>query len=150
MGCREGSLEPLQAWRELCGGDDGIRYPLEVMIPDPVHSGTESRFVSIGLSEAGQNVTSGFESSARGTPLLRSGDSMSRNVNSEDSEDMLPEYDFAGGVRGKHHEAYKAGTNVVFLEPDGAKVFTDSASVNRVLRLLLNLAKENIPPNKPT
>ena len=74
---------------------------------------------------------------------------MSQRVNPEGHEDMLPEYDFAHGVRGKHHEAYKAGTNVVFLEPDLAKVFTDSASVNRVLRLLLNLAKENVPTNKP-
>ncbi len=65
-----------------------------------------------------------------------------------EADEMLPEYDFAHGVRGKHHEAYKAGTNVVFLEPDVAKVFTDSASVNRVLRLLLNLAKENVP-NRP-
>ncbi len=58
---------------------------------------------------------------------------------------MRAEYDFSGGVRGKHHEAYKAGTNVVFLEPDVAKVFTDSASVNRILRLLLRLAKEQLP-----
>lgn len=28
--------------------------PLEAMIPDPVHSGAELRFVSIGLSEAGR------------------------------------------------------------------------------------------------
>ena len=74
---------------------------------------------------------------------------MSQKVNPEGDEDMLPEYDFAHGVRGKHHEAYKAGTNVVFLEPDLAKVFTDSASVNRVLRLLLNLAKENVSTNRP-
>jgi len=43
---------------------------------------------------------------------------------------MLPEYDFTHGVRGKHHEAYQAGTNVVFLEPDLARVFKDSDSVN--------------------
>jgi hypothetical protein len=74
---------------------------------------------------------------------------MSQNVNPEGDEDILPEYDFAHGVRGKHHEAYKAGTNVIFLEPDLAKVFTDSASVNRALRLLLNLAKEDAPTNRP-
>ena len=73
---------------------------------------------------------------------------MSQKVNPEGNEDMLPEYDFAHGVRGKHHEAYKAGTNVIFLEPDLAKVFSDSASVNRVLRLLLNLAKENVSTNR--
>jgi len=68
---------------------------------------------------------------------------MSQEINSDKEEDMLPEYDFAHGVRGKHHEAYKAGTNVVFLEPDVAKIFTNSASVNRVLRLLVELAKES-------
>lgn len=57
------------------------------------------------------------------------------------SDDMRPEYDFSSGVRGKHHEAYKAGTNVVFLDADVAKVFTDSKSVNRALRMLLDLAK---------
>ena len=69
---------------------------------------------------------------------------MSQEVNFEGDEDILPEYDFVKGVRGKHHEAYKAGTNVIFLEPDLAKVFKDSDSVNRVLRLLLHLAKENV------
>ena len=62
---------------------------------------------------------------------------------------MLPEYDFSRGVRGKHYQAYRAGTNVVFLEPDVAKAFPDSASVSRVLRLLLNLAMENAGTNKP-
>jgi hypothetical protein len=58
---------------------------------------------------------------------------------------MRPEYDFSHGVRGKHYEAYRAGTNVVFLEPDVAKAFADSASVNQALRLLLQLARTNIP-----
>jgi hypothetical protein len=74
---------------------------------------------------------------------------MSPKVNPEEDESILPEYDFAHGVRGKHREAYKAGTNVIFLEPDLAKVFRDSDSVNRVLRLLLNLAKENVAEKKP-
>jgi hypothetical protein len=75
---------------------------------------------------------------------------MNQKVNPEADDDMLPEYDFSHGVRGKHHEAYEAGTNVVFLEPELAKVFKDSASVNRVLRLLLTLAKENVSTDKPT
>ena len=62
---------------------------------------------------------------------------------------MLPEYDFSHGVRGKHREAYQAGRNVIFLEPDLAKVFKDSDSVNRVLRLLLSLAQENVAPKPP-
>jgi hypothetical protein len=56
---------------------------------------------------------------------------MSQKVNFEGDGNILPEYDFANALRGKHHEAYKAGTNVIFLEPDIAKVFKDSESVNR-------------------
>lgn len=70
---------------------------------------------------------------------------MSQATGRGDEEDMRPEYDFSKGVRGTHYEAYKDGTNVVFLDPDVAKVFKDGASVNRVLRLLLRLAKEEVP-----
>lgn len=70
---------------------------------------------------------------------------MSQAPNSTKDDDLRPEYNFSGGVRGKHYEAYRKGTNVVFLDPDVARAFKDSASVNRALRLLLNLAKEQVP-----
>ena len=54
---------------------------------------------------------------------------------------MRPEYDFSAGVRGKHHEAYRTGTNVVFLEADLVEAFPDSASVNQALRLLVRLSR---------
>jgi hypothetical protein len=54
---------------------------------------------------------------------------------------MRPEYDIRGGVRGKYYERYRAGTNVVLLERDVAEVFRDSESVNRALRLLVNVAQ---------
>ena len=57
------------------------------------------------------------------------------------SDDLLPEYDFSGAVRGKYYERYRQGTNVVLLDPDIAAVFRDSASVNHTLRLLVSLAK---------
>jgi len=44
----------------------------------------------------------------------------------------------SGGVRGKYYEQYKAGTNIVLLEPDLAKVFRDSAVVNQALREYLS------------
>jgi hypothetical protein len=50
--------------------------------------------------------------------------------------DLLPEYDFTRGVRGKYARRFAEGTNLVKLEPDVAKVFRDSASVNRALRRL--------------
>lgn len=63
-------------------------------------------------------------------------------------DDMRPEYDFSAGVRGKHHEQFKVGTNVVFLDADIAQVFKDSGSVNRALRLLLDIAKSQLPPDR--
>jgi hypothetical protein len=74
---------------------------------------------------------------------------MSRKVNPKQDQGILPEYDFSHAVRGKHHEAYATGNNVIFLEPDLATVFKDSESVNRVLRLLLDLAKENASTDRP-
>lgn len=52
-------------------------------------------------------------------------------------ERMRPEYDFSGGVRGKYAARYRAGTNIVLLEPDVAAVFSNSAEVNKALRALL-------------
>jgi hypothetical protein len=66
---------------------------------------------------------------------------MSQEV-ARDDDDLRPEYDFSAGVRGKHFEAYRKGTNVVFLDPDVAAVFKDSVAVNTALRLLLTLARE--------
>ncbi|MCY7322002.1 MAG: hypothetical protein LH660_09460 [Phormidesmis sp. CAN_BIN36] len=60
------------------------------------------------------------------------------------NDEMKPEYDFSGGVRGKYYEAYKQSTNVVVLDPDVAEVFRDSASVNEALRLLTKIAKSTV------
>jgi hypothetical protein len=49
----------------------------------------------------------------------------------------MNEYDFSSGTRGKYAGRFAAGTNLVKLEPDVAKLFPDSASVNRALRRLL-------------
>ena len=56
---------------------------------------------------------------------------------------MRAEYDFSSGVLGRHHEAYRRGTNLVLLEPDVAAVFKDSATVNSALRTLVNIAREH-------
>ncbi len=66
---------------------------------------------------------------------------MSRVRKMGSENEMRPEYDIRGGVRGKYYERYRAGTNVVLLEQDVAAVFRDSESVNRVLRLLVDLAQ---------
>lgn len=71
---------------------------------------------------------------------------MSPQIHQDDNDEMRPEYDFSQAVRGKHYQAYRDGTNVVFLEPDIAAVFPDSASVNHALRLLVRLAKTEVGP----
>jgi hypothetical protein len=62
-----------------------------------------------------------------------------------EDDDLLPEYDFSNAVRGKYYEGYRQGTNVILLDPDVAQAFKDSESVNRALRLLLDLAKQEVP-----
>ena len=56
--------------------------------------------------------------------------------------EMLDEYDFSQGVRGKYAKRYAEGTNVVLLDPDVAKVFPDSQSVNEALRAIANIVKK--------
>lgn len=73
--------------------------------------------------------------------------------------EMLPEYDFKNGIRGKHYKAYRKGHNVkihridgsvttqyfkledgaVMIEPDVRAYFPDSDSVNKALRSIIEL-----------
>jgi len=62
-----------------------------------------------------------------------------------EDDDLLPEYGFSNAVRGKYYQRYQQGTNVILLDPDVAQAFKDSESVNRALRLLLDLAKQEVP-----
>ena len=48
----------------------------------------------------------------------------------EPDDDLLDNYDFSNGIRGKYVERFRQGSNVVVLSPDVAEVFTDSESVN--------------------
>jgi hypothetical protein len=68
-----------------------------------------------------------------------------KKAKAEIAEDELrPEYDLAqlkGRVRGKYVERYRAGTNLVRLEPDVATAFPDAKAVNEALRLLIKIAQ---------
>ncbi len=76
-----------------------------------------------------------------------------------ENDDMRAEYDFSGGVRGKHAKMMQDGYTItihntdgtttvktveprqstVVLEPDVAAYFPDSEAVNNALRTLINL-----------
>lgn len=64
---------------------------------------------------------------------------MSQQCNNDNDQEMLEEYDFGGGVRGKYVGRFAQGANVVVLDPDVAEVFTDSESVNTALRALAGI-----------
>ena len=76
--------------------------------------------------------------------------------------DMRPEYDFTGGVRGKHYKArltghtieihkrdgttlvtHIKGERVITLEPDVQQFFPNSKAVNHALRTLISLVPDN-------
>ncbi|MEK7763001.1 MAG: hypothetical protein AAB433_15620 [Nitrospirota bacterium] len=64
-------------------------------------------------------------------------------------DELRPEYDLSqlkGGVRGKYYKRALAGTNLVLIEPDLAKAFPDTDSVNRALRTLLDVASAAAGP----
>ncbi|MGD1103757.1 MAG: hypothetical protein ABSA59_17040 [Terriglobia bacterium] len=60
------------------------------------------------------------------------------------TDDMRPEYNFAsmkGGVRGKYAKRYRAGTNLILLDPELAEAFPTDAAVNRALRAVLKMTE---------
>ena len=66
-------------------------------------------------------------------------------------DDLRPEYDLSqlkGGVRGKYYRQAVAGTNLMLIEPELARVFRDSDSVNRALRLLVDTAEAAAGPTR--
>jgi hypothetical protein len=66
-------------------------------------------------------------------------------------DDLRPEYDLKklkGGVRGKYYQRAIAGTNLILVDPELAKVFPDADSVNRALRVLRDAAGATAGPSK--
>jgi hypothetical protein len=82
------------------------------------------------------------------------------------NDEMLPEYDFSDGTRGKHASQYQRGNTVkihksdgttlvqhfkleegaVMLAPDVREYFSDSDSVNQALRMLIELIPQKRRP----
>lgn len=62
-------------------------------------------------------------------------------------DDLRPEYDFSrmkGGVRGKYVRRFRAGTNLVKIDPDVAEVFASDNAVNEALRSLIKVARHQV------
>ena len=57
-----------------------------------------------------------------------------------------PALDFSTGVRGKHFNRMKQGTNIVLIAPDLLDTFPDSDAVNEALRSLKKIAARSAKP----
>lgn len=93
---------------------------------------------------------------------------MNNTIPNKEDEEMLPEYDFSSGLRGKHVHAYQSGYKVTihkidgsteeqdYTLPDGAVIldpavrtyFPDAEAVNTALRGLIQLIPHNSTSNE--
>jgi len=67
-----------------------------------------------------------------------------KKASRKQGDDLRPEYDFSslkGAVRGKYHRRFRAGTNLVRLEPDLAKAFPTDEAVNEALRTVVRASR---------
>lgn len=59
-------------------------------------------------------------------------------------DEMRTEYrreDLGKGVRGKHYEEFKKGSNLVLLTPELSKIFPTNDAVNMALSSLVGIAR---------
>lgn len=143
--------------------------PLSITVADPAQTVTEDRFVDIGTSVQGRVLVVVYTERGSNIRLIScrrqhqwKHELMNKDISKEmtiEDDDMLPEYDFTGGVRGKHYQAMRKGYTVkidqadgttliqhfkleegtALLDPDVRKYFPDSEAVNTALRCLIPL-----------
>ena len=68
---------------------------------------------------------------------------MKQAPSNQHDPNMLDEYDFSEGVRGKYAARYQVGTNLIRLDPDVAQMFPNAESVNEALRALGKIIAEH-------
>jgi hypothetical protein len=62
-----------------------------------------------------------------------------------ESDEILPEYDFSDARPNQFAARYAAGSAVVVLEPDVAAVFPNAGEVNEALRALAGIIRKHKP-----
>lgn len=63
---------------------------------------------------------------------------MKKGTKKIEDDDMLPEYDFSGGVRGKYAARLAEENGYVKLDPAVIKYFKKSEDINRVLLAIID------------
>lgn len=134
-------------------GSEIFADPLSVTISDPLHSDDEDRLVIIGAARDQRILVVGHThrddliriiNARRATPRERR-HYMNRDYD-EIRDDLLPEYDFSKGIRGKYYNPNVVTT--VQLERDVAEVFTTAHQVNEALRMLIREGRVAATPSR--
>jgi len=68
---------------------------------------------------------------------------MKKAITNQQEPEMLDEYDFSKGARGKYAQRYREGTNIIRLDDDVAEIFPDAVSVNEALRALAKIIQQH-------
>jgi hypothetical protein len=66
-----------------------------------------------------------------------------KNMDTKKDPDMLDEYDFSNGVRGKYAARYRESSNIVKLDDDVIEIFPNTYEVNEALRTLGKLIQNH-------
>jgi len=109
---------------------------------DPIHSGEEERFITVGISNLGRLLIvwyadRGVHFASSVQELLLNASEMTIQMADPDPGDMLPEYDFSkmkGLVRGKFASRITSEPRTVRLADDLAVLFPNDEAVNAALR----------------
>jgi uncharacterized protein len=132
--------------------------PLAMTFFDPDHSVEEAREITIGHSIRHRVVFVAHCQRGDRTRIIsarkatkRERTHMKKARATKQTDDLRPEYNlFELGpmVRGKYYRQAVSGSNLILIEPELARVFPDSESVNRALRLLVKTAEASAAPRR--
>lgn len=120
--------------------------PNSISIPDPKHSLTEDRYITIGTTFWNEMLVVSHTYrdeririiSARRASKAERRRLMTDQINDRDrDDDLLPEYDFSKGTRGKFYQGRGALVIRVSIDPDVAKHYSTTEDVNAGLRMLI-------------
>ncbi len=129
--------------------------PLHATMPDSLHSSDEDRFITIGERWNEILVVAHAERhgririiSARRATRTEKRDYMDKNLDTiNDVDDLQPEYNFKGAVRGKYHRPGKSTIRMT-IDEDVARHYSSSELVNAALRQLIAEGRAPEPRNE--
>jgi uncharacterized protein len=135
--------------------------PLAISIGDPRHSEDEDRYITIGTSffsdvlvvshtfrDERIRIINARPASKAEIRRYMSGTFDQIRDKPTDDDEMRAEYDFSNGVRGKFYQGRGSLVIRVSIDPDVAKHYSTTESVNQALRQLIAEGRAPNPRNE--